>query len=152
MKKTILAIDDDKFIQKILKESLLLKADSATGNEDEDEDEYEIIFMNDGEEAHKWLEENLPDLVICDIQMQPMDGYGFLNKFREQDETKPNYTKNTPVIMLSVMDTSADRVKCYHAKAQDYLKKPFNPMELKALIKKNLHPIHYKLTRGSLSI
>jgi two-component system chemotaxis response regulator CheY len=45
--------------------------------------------------------------------------------------------------MLSAHVESKERIKCYRLGAQDYLSKPFNPEELKEVVKKNLYPIHY---------
>ena len=89
-------------------------------------------------EALNWLEGNLPDLIICDIQMPNLDGYKFLEILRQR-----GYTKHTPVIMLSGTESSKERVRCYRLGAQDFLAKPFNPEELEELIKKNLFPIHF---------
>jgi len=126
MKHKILVIDDEQNIR-ILLENFLSQ-------------DYDIESKSDGIEALEWLEGNLPDLIICDIQMPNMDGYGFLEKLRQR-----GYTKHTPVIMLSGTETSKERVKCYKLGAQDYLMKPFNPEELEELIKKNLFPIHYAI-------
>ena len=91
-------------------------------------------------DALEWLEVNLPDLIICDIQMPRMDGYEFLEKVRQR-----GYTKHTPVIMLSGIENSRDRIKCYKLGSQDFLVKPFNPEELMELIRKNLNPINYAI-------
>ncbi len=124
MKHKILVIDDEQSICLILEN--FLSAD------------YEVTSKNDGLQALEWLEDNLPDLIICDVQMPNMDGYQFLEKVRQR-----GYTKHTPIIMLSATETSKERVKCYRLGAQDYLMKPFNPEELEELIKKNLFPIRY---------
>jgi len=102
--------------------------------------DYDVVTKEDGEQALEWLEGNLPDLIICDIQMPNMDGYQFLEKVRQR-----GYTKHTPVLMLSGAESSKERVKCYKLGAQDFLTKPFNPEELEELIKKNLYPIHYAI-------
>jgi DNA-binding response OmpR family regulator len=124
MKHKILVIDDEQSICLILEN--FLSAD------------YEVTSKNDGLQALEWLEDNLPNLIICDVQMPNMDGYQFLEKVRQR-----GYTKHTPIIMLSATETSKERVKCYRLGAQDYLMKPFNPEELEELIKKNLFPIRY---------
>jgi DNA-binding response OmpR family regulator len=124
MKNKILIIDDEPSICLLLKNFLSKR--------------YEIICQYDGLEALLWLEGNLPDLIICDIQMPNMDGYLFLEKLRQR-----GYTKHTPVIMLSGMESSNERIRCYKLGAQDFLAKPFNPEELEELIKKNLFPIHF---------
>ncbi len=124
MKQKILVIDDEQSICLILENFLSV--------------DYDIITKHDGLEGLEWLEGNLPDLIICDLQMPNMDGYQFLEKVRQR-----GYTKHTPIIMLSGSETSKERVKCYRLGAQDFLTKPFNPEELEELIKKNLFPIHY---------
>ncbi|MEI6682005.1 MAG: response regulator [Bacteroidota bacterium] len=121
----ILIIDDEQTIRLLL-ENFLSK-------------NYDVVAKKDGEEALEWLEGHLPDLIICDIQMKPMDGYTFVEKVRQR-----GFTKHTPIVMLSGNgEKSEDRVKCYQLGAQDFLAKPFSPVELTELIKKNLDPIHY---------
>lgn len=124
MKKKILVIDDEQSICLILENFLSV--------------DYDIVTKNDGLQALEWLEGNLPDLIICDVQMPNMDGYQFLEKVRQR-----GYTKHTPVIMLSGSEASKERVKCYRLGAQDFLTKPFNPEELEEIIKKNIFPIHF---------
>lgn len=124
MKQKILVIDDEQSICLILENFLSV--------------DYDIITKHDGLEGLEWLEGNLPDLIICDLQMPNMDGYEFLEKVRQR-----GYTKHTPIIMLSGSETSKERVKSYRLGAQDFLTKPFNPEELEELIKKNLSPIHF---------
>lgn len=126
MKQKILVIDDEYTIRLLL-ENLLSK-------------NYEVTSKGDGREALEWLEENLPHLIICDIQMPRMDGFQFLEKVRNR-----GYTRHTPVIMLSASESSKDRVKCYRLGSQDFLVKPFNPEELGELVRKNLYPIHYAI-------
>ena len=127
MKHKILVIDDEQSIRLLL-ENFLIR-------------EYEVVSKSDGVQALEWLEGNLPELIICDVQMPNMDGYEFLEKVRQR-----GYTKHTPVIMLSGVEASKERVKIYRLGAQDFLAKPFNPEELAELIKKNLYPIHYSIS------
>ena len=124
MKKRILAIDDEQTMGVILENFLA--------------QDYEVITKLSAEQALDWLEGNLPDLIISDIQMEPMDGFQLLDQIRSI-----GYMKHTPVIMLSGRTESSERIKCYQMGAQDYLTKPFNPEELKEVVKKNLYPIHY---------
>jgi DNA-binding response OmpR family regulator len=127
MKKKILVVDDETSICLLLENFLSLY--------------YDVETINNGEDALAWLEGNLPDLIISDIQMTKMDGYEFLTKVRQR-----GFTMHTPFIMLSARAESKERIKCYQLGAQDYLTKPFNPEELEELVKKNLFPIHYSLT------
>lgn len=124
MKKKILVVDDEISICLLLENFL--------------SQDYDVISLNNGSDALEWLEGNLPDLIISDIQMPKMDGYEFLTNVR-----KRGFTKHTPVLMLSARSESKERIKCYKLGAQDYLTKPFNPEELEELVKKNLFPIHY---------
>lgn len=126
IKKKILVLDDEISICMLLQNFL--------------SENYEVNTINSALDALDWLEGNLPDLIISDIQMSKMDGYEFLTKVRQR-----GFTKHTPIIMLSGRAESKERIKCYRLGAQDYLTKPFNPEELEELVKKNLYPIHYAI-------
>jgi DNA-binding response OmpR family regulator len=126
IRKKILVVDDEITICLLLENFL--------------SEEYDVISFNDGINALEWLEGNLPDLIISDIEMPNMDGYEFLVQVRDR-----GFTKHTPIIMLSAKSESKERIKCYKLGAQDYLTKPFNPEELEELVKKNLFPIHYSI-------
>lgn len=87
---------------------------------------YDVITRNDGQEGLKYLEEgNMPDMIVADIQMPNLDGYDFLKNIRSS-----GFFKNIPTIMLSGIESSAERVKCLKLGADDYMVKPFNPEEL----------------------
>ncbi len=124
MKKKVLVIDDELTMRTLLEFFLGAK--------------YEVTSVGSVIEALSWLDSNLPDLIISDIQMEGLDGFEFLKTVRTR-----GYTKHTPIIMLSSQAESKERVKCYKLGAQDYLTKPFNPEELEEVVKKNLFPIHY---------
>jgi DNA-binding response OmpR family regulator len=126
MKKKILVLDDEISICLLLQNFL--------------SQDYDVVTLHEASEGLEWLDSNIPDLVISDIQMPNMDGYDFLVKVRQR-----GFTKHTPFIMLSGKSESKERIKCYRLGAQDYLTKPFNPEELEELVKKNLYPIHYAI-------
>lgn len=112
MKKTILVIDDEMSIRMLL-ENFLSKT-------------YNVITRNDGQEGLKYLEQgDMPDLIVADIQMPNLDGYEFVRNVRAS-----GFFKNIPMIMLSGIESSNERVKCLKLGADDYLVKPFNPEEL----------------------
>ncbi len=123
MMKKILAIDDDPSIRLIIKTTL--------------RDKYDVEIQHDGQDAYYWLtkKRQLPDLIICDIEMPNMNGYDFLKNIRNS-----GFFGDIPVIMLSGVEESQERIRCFQLKAQDFLTKPFNPHELIALIDKNLNP------------
>lgn len=124
MKKKILVVDDE-LTTCFLVENFL--------NTD-----YEVITKTSSVEAVELLSDTIPDLIISDIQMPEMDGFEFIKYVRSI-----GYTKHTPIIMLSGTKESSERIKCYQLGAQDYLIKPFNPVELKELVRKNLFPINF---------
>lgn len=112
MKKKILVIDDDIAIRTLLV-SFLGKR-------------YEITAKNNGEEALMWLQDgNLPNLIVCDADMPKMNGLEFI-----QNVKSSGYFKDIPILMLSSLDTSTERIKYLKAGANDFLVKPFNPEEL----------------------
>jgi len=81
-------------------------------------------------EGLKWMEEgNIPDLVVADIQMPNLDGYDFIKNVRAS-----GYYKDIPLIMLSGIESSNEKVKCLKLGANDYVVKPFNPEELEIRI------------------
>ncbi|KAF0128760.1 MAG: response regulator receiver [Bacteroidetes bacterium] len=112
MKKKILVIDDELSIRMLL-ENFLSKT-------------YDVITKNDGMEGVQWLEQgNMPDLIVADIQMPNMNGNDFIINIRSS-----GYFKEIPLIMLSGIESSQEKVKCLKLGANDYMVKPFNPEEL----------------------
>lgn len=120
MKKKIMAIDDEKSIRFILENTF--KA------------EYEVSSWDNGLDALNNLQAgNLPDIIICDIEMPQMDGFEFVKQVRAS-----GFFDDIPLVMLSGKEDSKDKIKCFEMGADDYLLKPFNPKELKARINRRL--------------
>lgn len=116
MKKKILVMDDELSIRMLL-ENFLSKS-------------YDVITKNDGLLGIKWMEEgNMPDLIVADIQMPNLDGYELIKNIRSS-----GFFKDVPVIMLSGIESSQEKVKCLKLGANDYMVKPFNPEELSVRI------------------
>ena len=110
--KTILIVDDNKAISNLIIQFL--------------SKDYKMVWESDGLEAIKWLQGgNIPDLIISDLQMPNIDGFEFLEQIKNS-----GYFSNIPVIIVSSLNTSNDRIKCLKLGAVDYLVKPFNPEEL----------------------
>ena len=94
--------------------------------------EYEIVFYDNPIKALAWLQDgNMPDLIVSDIRMPEMRGDEFLMLLK-QDEL----FRQIPVIMLSSEDSTSERIRLLESGADDYIVKPFNPMELKLRVKK----------------
>lgn len=91
---------------------------------------FDVTLFINGKEALTWLQQgNLPDLIVCDIEMPVMDGYEFLENVKASD-----YFADIPVIMLSAIEESGARIKCLKMGAKDFVVKPFNPEELELKI------------------
>ena len=109
----ILAVDDDKEIVKAIEIYL--------GKEN-----YKVYKAFDGEEALKQIKNNEIHLVILDIMMPKKDGLETLEEIRKD--------KNIPVIMLSAKSEDIDKINGLNIGADDYVTKPFNPIELIARV------------------
>jgi DNA-binding response OmpR family regulator len=90
--------------------------------------------MSNGMDALFYLQSgNLPDVIICDVEMPVLNGFDFIRRIRES-----GYFDEVLLIMLSGKEESADKIKCFEMGADDYVLKPFNPRELIARIKRRL--------------
>ena len=124
----ILVCDDDREIVDAIKIYL-----SGEG--------FEVLTAYDGEEAIKLMAKNRVDLLIIDIMMPVLDGIRATMKIRENS--------TVPIIMLSAKSEDADKILGLNIGADDYLTKPFNPLELVARVKSQLR--RYKKL-GNISI
>ena len=120
IKKQLLIIDDKIAIAKII--SVYLS------------EEYDVIYFDTPVKAIQWLYDgNRPDLIILDLRMPQMNGDEFLIYLK-----KNGLYKDIPVVVLSGEESSDIRIKMLELGAEDFILKPFNPMELKIRIKKVL--------------
>lgn len=98
---------------------------------------YEVAIAENGRKALKVLEENLPDLIICDEALPgAIDGYGLIERIRQNPRTHWIL-----VLFLSVKGQSQDRVKGLKAGADVYIAKPFEPEELVAQVESSLKTV-----------
>ena len=91
---------------------------------------FQIIKAYDGYEAIDYLEENEVDLLIVDVMMPGLDGIRTTRKVRE--------TSSIPIIILSAKSEDNDKILGLNIGADDYITKPFNPLELVARVKSQL--------------
>jgi DNA-binding response OmpR family regulator len=91
--------------------------------------DYEVVQANDGEEALRLVKELRPDLAVLDLMMPKLNGYEVIREIRRDEETKA-----IPVILLTARVQEADVARGFEAGADDYLKKPFSPQELRARV------------------
>lgn len=108
----ILTVEDDQTISKLIAASL-----SISG--------YESVPCFDGNEAVHMVRNEEFDLILLDIMLPGLDGFQVMEKIRET---------GTPVIFLTAMGDVSDRVKGLKSGAEDYIVKPFEPLELLARI------------------
>jgi DNA-binding NarL/FixJ family response regulator len=95
------------------------------------EDEgFAVTTAVDGEDGWAKAQELLPDLVISDVMMPRLDGYGLLQRLRADERLG-----GTPVIFLTAKGMTADRIEGFQAGADDYIPKPFDPDELVARVR-----------------
>ncbi|MDD6812082.1 MAG: response regulator transcription factor [Lachnospiraceae bacterium] len=95
-----------------------------------EKDGYNVVEAEDGAKALSLLQSEEIDLVILDIMMPGIDGYRVLRNIRENN--------NIPVIMLSAKSSDADKILGLDLGADDYITKPFQPLEAVARVNSNI--------------
>ena len=91
---------------------------------------HEVVIAPDGEEAMKRINEEKFDLLILDIMMPKKSGYDICREIREQIDI--------PILMVTAKTESVDKIRGLGLGADDYIVKPFDPMELVARVKSHL--------------
>ena len=127
-KETILVVDDEKEIRDLI--AIYLKNEG-----------YEVLQAENGEEGLEILKNQEIHLIVLDIMMPKIDGIHMCMKVREVAEM--------PIIMLSAKTQDMDKILGLTTGADDYLTKPFNPLELIARIKSQLRR-YMKMSGASL--
>tara|TARA_R110002126_G_scaffold216994_4_gene362972 strand:+ start:470 stop:847 length:378 start_codon:yes stop_codon:yes gene_type:complete len=115
----ILIIDDEISLRKTIGEILIYKG-------------YEVHEAENGQEGIKRVKEILPDLIICDIMMPVLDGYGFIT-----EHIKTKYFK-IPVLFISAKVSEEDHNKGILLGAKGYITKPFEFKTLISSIENNI--------------
>lgn len=118
-KQTILIVDDTPLNIQILIETL--------------GDEYDVNFANSGREALEMVADNLPDLILMDIQMPEMDGYAACKALKADP-----LSQGTPVIFITAMSQQENEINGLELGAVDYITKPFNPTIVRLRIRNQL--------------
>lgn len=124
IKRTILIVDDEKEIRNLLK--LYLEKDG-----------YCVIEAEDGQKAKDLISsESKIDLILLDIMMPKINGIDLLKEIRD--------VSNIPVIIISAKSQGYDRILGLDLGADDYVVKPFDPLEVSARVSANIRR-YYKL-------
>lgn len=113
-KKLIYVCDDDKNISELIKMYL-------------ENDNFEAETFDTAEKLLNAIKKREPNLITLDIMLPKMDGFEALTKIREKSEV--------PVILISAKDQEVDKVRGFNEGSDDYIVKPFMPLELVARVK-----------------
>ena len=131
MAKKILVVDDEKPISDIIKFNL-------------EKEGYEVVVAYDGEAALEQVEAENPDLIILDLMLPKIDGLEVAKRVR---------AKHTmPIIMVTAKDSELDKVLGLELGADDYVTKPFNPLEVMARVKSLLRRSQGEVTNDQPDI
>lgn len=114
---TVLVVDDDKDIVEAIAKLLEMEG-------------YKVVKAYDGLEAIEKLSENKVMLILIDVMMPKLDGLSAMMKIRA--------TQNIPILVLSAKSEDTDKILGLSMGADDYITKPYNPMELVARVRSNL--------------
>ena len=128
MEYTILVADDEKEIRELLR---LYLENSG----------YKVVEAEDGQQALDILRSRHIDLCLLDIMMPKVDGYRVLQELRKES--------NIPVVILSAKDADSEKILGLNLGADDYMAKPFNPLEAIARVNSNIRRF-YSLGVGSV--
>jgi DNA-binding response OmpR family regulator len=90
---------------------------------------YKVIVAHDGEEAFELAVKERPDLAVLDVMMPKLDGFELTRRLRATEATK-----QMPIILLTARSQDADVQQGFDAGADDYLRKPFSPDELRVRV------------------
>jgi DNA-binding response OmpR family regulator len=90
---------------------------------------YTVLRATDGEEALRLALEAKPDLAVLDVMMPKLDGFELTRRLRAEDATS-----RMPIILLTARSQDADVQAGFDAGADDYLRKPFSPQELRSRV------------------
>ena len=114
---TVLVCDDDREIVEAI--DIYLRQEG-----------YHVLKAYDGEEAIRLLKDNKVELLLIDVMMPKLDGIRATLKIRE--------TSSVPIIILSAKSEDVDKILGLNIGADDYITKPFNPLELVARVKSHI--------------
>ena len=130
MAYTILVADDEKEIRDLLRLYL-------------ENEQYHIVEAEDGQQALDVFHQNHVDLCLLDIMMPKLDGYHVLQELRRES--------NVPVMILSAKDADSEKILGLNLGADDYMAKPFNPLEAVARVNSNIRRFYQLGTTGQRS-
>jgi DNA-binding response OmpR family regulator len=120
LKKNVLIVDDEPHIVNLVKLTL-------------DQQAFNVQGAYTAREALRYVDSHIPDIIVVDIMMPGINGYELCQALRENKRTQ-----HVPIIILSAKGQMNDKLHAIDVGADDYLTKPFDPIELERRIKLNL--------------
>lgn len=129
----VLVVDDDPIISNLVADAL-------------EADGLQVICAANGVEGLRLAKQEKPDLVLLDIKMPGMDGLEVCRQLR-----RGFLTSSIPVIILTSLDRTSDKVKGMREGADDYITKPFDPAELRARVVTHLQRSERDIQRSPLT-
>ena len=94
---------------------------------------YQVSPVNSGEQALAAVKNSLPDLILLDIMMPDMDGYEVCERLKEDE-----LTQNIPIIFISALGGTSDKIRAFDVGGVDYIIKPLKPKEVLARVRNHL--------------
>lgn len=123
MSKLIYVADDEKNIRELI--GNLLKKES-----------FKVELFSDGDSLMTAFNSQISDMVILDINMPGLDGFSVCSQLRQKS--------NVPIVFVSARDTEPDKVAGFYLGSDEYIVKPFSPVELMARIKSIFRRIEFE--------
>lgn len=114
MPKTVLVVDDEPTLRDVVADVLRM-------------DGYRVVMAGDGLEALSVFRETAPSLIILDLMLPGIDGFEVARHVREESAV--------PIIVLSARDSDIDKIRGFRLQVDDYVTKPFSPLELLMRVK-----------------
>jgi type II secretory ATPase GspE/PulE/Tfp pilus assembly ATPase PilB-like protein len=114
---TVLLVEDEEALRLVLKDLL-------------ERDGYNVVEAGDGIQALDEIDRSAPDLVVLDLNLPRLDGYGVLNRIRSRPSTA-----KLPVLVLTAKSDEDNEVRVFESGADDFLAKPFRQRALSARLK-----------------
>jgi DNA-binding response OmpR family regulator len=90
---------------------------------------YAVVLAREGEEAFELALQELPDLAVLDVMMPKLDGFELTRRLRAEEATS-----RMPIILLTAKSQDVDVQRGFEVGADDYIRKPFSPEELRARV------------------
>jgi two-component system cell cycle response regulator len=125
-KKKILIVDDDLTNQKLLERMLPI-------------DQFNVLFASDGQKGMDMVYKELPDVILLDVMMPKKDGFTVARELK-----KDLSVRNIPIILVTALDGSENRISGLEAGAEEFLTKPVKKVELIARIRSMLQLKEYR--------